>query len=197
MIRPSLPVALALLVALSSCSPTFRRGQDDPSINEAALSTGLDAADLDRALADWYDDFAKSPRILALPEEGRILAVLQINNDTSQYIAPQLDALISGFETRLVNDGFFRVVARDQLANNAILQERMHSTSDSVDPQTSVALGKEFGVHYVVYGKVSDNVEKTSDTKRVQYFLTLKVTAVETSETLYQQKVQITKQVED
>ncbi|MCB9896632.1 MAG: hypothetical protein H6825_01385 [Planctomycetes bacterium] len=193
-----LPSSVLLLACalLGACSPTFSRGRDDPSIDEAALSTKLDAADLDHALDSWYSDFLQNKKVAALPDDQRTIAVLQINNNTSEYIAPQLDALIESFETKLVNDGEFRVITRDQLASNALLNERMRSTSDQVDPETTVTLGKEFGVRYIVTGRVQDNTEKTSGKKRVQYFLFLQVTSVETSEVIYKNKVQITKQVE-
>lgn len=192
----ALLVWVSLLALVPACGPTFQRGSDDPSIDSAALSTSLDAADLEQALGEWYDTFLKSPRIQALPAEQRTIAMLQIGNDTSQYIAPQMQALIEAFETKVVNDGFFRVVTRDKIASSAILQEREKSFTDAVDPGTIAALGREFGVHYVVTGRISDNVEKTSSRKRVQYFLTLRVASVETSELVYQNQVQITKQVE-
>ena len=64
-------------------------------------------------------------------------------------------------------------------------------------PETIAALGKEYGIHYFINGRVGDTAEKTSDKRRVQYFLFLRVTEVSTKRIVFQEQVDdITKLME-
>lgn len=188
---------IALLSGLAACSsPTIQRGSDDPQIDEAALSTRLDRVDLDRALDQWYEQFRASKFALDVPADNRRLAVLEIDNDTSEFIGSALRNLIEAVETEIVNDGVFDVLSNDEIARDAIMQERLRSLGDTVDPETVAALGRELGVHYFVHGRVGETAEKTRDKKRIQYFLFLKVTEVATTRIVFQQSIPITKQIQ-
>lgn len=187
---------VACLLALACSGPTYTRGSEDPSIDEAALSTGLDRKDLGLALDQWFADFQQSRLVREIPADDRKIAILSIENDTSQHIASALQNLIEGFETRLVNDGVFEVVSNDTLVGDAIMKERLRDLGDDVDPATVAALGKEFGIHYFVHGRVGETAEKSQDIKRVQYYLFLKVTEVATNRRVFQEQVPITKQME-
>ena len=70
----------------------------------------------------------------------------------------------------------------------------MRASGDAVDPQTAAALGREYGIHYLVNGRVGDTPEKTDDVRRVQYYLFLRVTEVATLRIMHQTQVDITKQ---
>jgi hypothetical protein len=185
------------LLSLVACGgPTFTRGSDDASIDEAALSTKLDRADLNQALDSWAETFQASPFYLEVSKASRKIAVLGIENNSSEHIGSALQILTDGVETRLVNSGIFDVISRDTLVADAIMEERLRTLGDNVDPETVAALGKEFGIHYFVHGKVSDISEKTGDRRRVQYGMFLKVTEVATSRRVFQLEVPLTKQLD-
>lgn len=198
--RPFAAVLLLLLLLLAACSsPTYTRGSDDPSIDDAALSTRLDRRDLEQALDQWMVEFDGSNffrKAEDLPDGQRSLAILSIENQTSEHISGALGSLIRSFETQIINGGVFEVVANDEIAKNALIEERVRSLGETVDPETRAMLGKEFGVNYFVYGYVGDVAEKTQDKKRVQYFLFMTVTSVETGRKEFQYQVDITKQME-
>ncbi len=196
MIRIRLTLALLALTVLAACGPTFSRASDDPSIDEPAMSVRLDRADLDVALASWYEQFSDSGFVAEVPKNERKIAILSIENDTSEHIGSALRNLIEGMETKIVNDRVFQVVSNDDLVADAITQERLRDLGENVDATTIAALGKEFGIHYFVHGRVGETAEKVSDTRRVQYFLFLKVTEVATTQRVFQQQIPITKQVE-
>lgn len=186
----------ALALAGMACGATVTRGSVDPSIDEKALSTKLDRVDLEEALGKWYSEFDNSKFVLNVDQPDRKLAILHIDNDTSEHIESALQNLIESFETKMVNDGIFDVVSNDDIAANAIMKERLRGLGDNVDPGTVAALGKEFGVHYFVHGRVGETTEKLRDVKRVQYYLFLKVTEVATTKRVFQSQVPITKQIE-
>lgn len=186
-------VALLLLSLVCACGPTFERASDDPSIDEPAMSTKLDRADLELALQQWYEEFDASAFVGADDGSLRTISVLEVENRTSEHISSGLAALIQSVETRLVNSGDFAVVGNDELVKEAIAQQ--HQDNDLIDPATMAAVGKRLGVQYFVSGLVGDTTEKTDDTRRVQYYLFLKVTEVETLRIVFQSQIDITKQV--
>jgi len=185
-----------LLLPLVACSgPDYERGSDDPSIDERAMSTRLDRADLERALDEWYAAFEQSPFVTGLGAARPSISVLEITNETSEHISSALSALITSVETHLVNSNKLDVVANDELVKAAIAQELM--AGDEVDPDTMAEAGKRLGVHYFVHGSVGDTTEKTDDRRRVQYYLFLKVTEVETRRIVFQHQSDVTKQITD
>ncbi len=193
MTRRSIP-ALAVLALALGCDATFTRSADDPSIDEPALSTRFDRADLDRAVAEWWVGFRDSPFVSGLGLKRPSIAVLNIANDTSEHIGGALDNLLNMVETRLVNSEQFSVVDHTALTRDANLAERLRQLGDAVDPDTRVALGKEFGIAYFVNGRVGETAEKHGDVRRVQYYLFLRVTDVSTNLVKYQWQVDLTKQ---
>ena len=148
------------------------------------------------AMEQWYAAFNDSAFVKEIPQRERKIAILGIENDTSEHIGSALRNLIELVETHLVNDRVFQVVSNDTIVADAIAQERIRDLGESVDPETVAMLGKEFGIHYFVHGRVGETAEKTRDTRRIQYFLFLKVTEVATTQRVFQLQIPITKQVE-
>ena len=183
------------LFLLVGCSgPTFSRDGENPDIDKGAMSTGLDREDLQKSLDEWYEDFADSRFVKeASPSDRTSISVLHIENNTSERISGALSSLITSVETKLVNTGVFSVVANDQVAKDAIYKEL--AAGDAVDPTSMAAAGKRLGVKYFIYGDVGDTAEKTSDRRRVQYYLFLKVVEVETNVIVFQQQIDRTKQI--
>lgn len=186
-------LASLVIITVIGCDPTFQRGTDDSSIDQAAMSTRLDRVDLEKALDDWYGQFGSSKFLDQSGDGSKTLAVLRIDNDTSEHISSALTTLISSVETRIVNDGDFRVVTNDQIAKNAIAAEMQRI--DEVDQSTMADLGMQLGVQYFISGRVGDSAEKTADARRVQYFLFLRVTEVQTGRVMFQSQIDITKQI--
>ncbi len=193
----AIPALLALLVLMPGCrGPTFTRGSDDPAIDEPALSTRLDKVDLDLALGQWNQGFEAGEFVSGLAQRKPRIAILRIANDSSEHIEGALDNLLGAAETRLVQSGLWNVVDNSRLMADAVIAERLRDLGDAVDDETAAALGKEFGIEYFVNGRVGDTAEKVHDTRRVQYFLFLRVTEVATKRIVYQARVDITKQAE-
>lgn len=192
-----LGLALAAAGGLAGCGPTFTRGSDEPEIDEPAMSVGLDRKDLDLALEQWVTGFEASPFVVTLPRDKPSIAILKISNDTSEHVGGMLDNLLSAAETKLVDSGAWTVIDNARLSTDANMAERLRQLGDTVDPETRVALGKEYGIHYFINGRVGESNEEVEDTRRVQYFLFLRVTDVATNQIRYQKQIDITKQVED
>ncbi len=195
--NPTPALVATLMLCLTACSsPEYSRGSDDPSIDLPAMSTRLDRADLELALGHWMEGFANSEFVRDVRDETPNIAILRIANDTSEHISSALDNLLNSVETRLVADGGFNVIDNSKLTADALMAERLRDLGDSVDDKTVAALGKEYGIHYFINGRVGDTAEKTNDARRVQYFLFMRVTDVATRRIVFQDEVAVTKKVE-
>lgn len=191
-------VLLAASLLVTACrrpQPTYVRGDDHPGIDDPAMSTGLDRRDLDRLLNEnmasmtssrWFNQAAG-----ASYDNQSTVAVMPFENMTTEYIEPQLHALIGAVETELVNSGRFAVIA--QPLREQLLQELRLQQGAEFDQSRAVAVGRQLGVHYFVTGRVVDNSERTATARRVQYFMFMQAISVETGQIVWQNRADLTK----
>src|SRR5688572_16571990 len=83
--------ALSLSLAGSSlgCAHSTRavRGDDEPGLDHAAMSTGLDRRDLQRMLNENMEKMRTSPVVQRWASENRpAVSVLPMKNETSEHI---------------------------------------------------------------------------------------------------------------
>lgn len=190
-------LAACALLTFTACSapvPTYVRGSDMPGLDEPAMSTRLDRRDLEQLLNENLYSFLNSrfyARQAVSTAEPPTLAIMPMENWTTEHVDPQLHALIGMMETQLVNTGNFRVVAaalRDQILDELYLQQ-----GQEFDASRALPLGRQLGVHYFVTGRVVDNSERTANARRVQYFMFMQCISVETGEIVWQNQADITK----
>lgn len=191
----ALPVlALLVLAPVVGCSsgPRAVRGTDEAGLDDAAMSTGLDRKDLQRMMQENMQTMRKSAVVQRWMQEDRPpVAVLPIQNETSEHIDSALNALLSDIETELINWGAVRVVS---LQNQPQMLEQIRTQYTDGFDQTKIAhWGKQIGSRYFVTGKVYTTDERVEDQRRVQYYLFLQVMSVETGEILFQNKTNTTK----
>lgn len=191
-------ILLAFSVLATACrrpQPTYVRGDDHPGIDDPAMSTGLDRRDLDRLLNEnmasmtstrWFNQAAG-----ASFDRQPTVAVMPFENMTTEYIEPQLHALIGGVETELVNSGRFAVIAAP--LREQIMQELRLQQGAEFDQSRAVSVGRQLGVQYFVTGRVVDNSERTATARRVQYFMFMQAISVETGQIVWQNRADLTK----
>ncbi len=188
--RGTLVVALMavslLLGSTLGCAPTVSRGgagTKNPGLDEAALSTGLDKADLDylveENLGALFDSNFWQRAILDKPDDQPLVTIFPIRNDTSEHLDDQLDTLLGSIETFLVNSGSVGVVSRERQAE--MMREVRYQQSGDIDPESAARIGRQLGAKYYFTGKVGAVDERLKKTRRVQYSLFLQVIEVDTS----------------
>lgn len=198
--RARCPVALSalplLLLACSGPQPTYVRGDDVIGLDEPAMSTGLDRRDLETLLAEnmshmtnspWYSDVGQ------LRGDQPTVAILPMENWTTEHIEPQLHALLGMVETDLVNSNRFTVIAAS--LRDTILEELRLQQGEEFDTARAVEVGRQLGVHYFVTGRVVDNTERTAAARRVQYFMVMQAVSVETGAIVWQNQAELTKAI--
>ena len=190
-------VAIAAIGMALACGgydeATYVRGDEVEGLDEPAMSTGLDKKDLEALFDDNIDLMLKSPfyREVTTDSEPHSIAIFPIKNETTEHVGPQLQALLSKFETTLVNDRKLDVIDHERQA--ALIRELKIQQSDLYDKERAVEVGRRLGVDYFVTGKVYDSAERTSDVRRVQYFLFMQVISVETGRIEWQEESNVTK----
>ncbi len=188
---PVMRVVAALSVLLLSlnalgCAPVVTRGGEGTAntrLDDAALSTGLDKADLDylveQNLAAFFESGFWKNTILANPDAQPLFTIFPIRNDTSEHLGDQMNTLLSAIETSLVSSGLVGVVSRERQAQ--MIQEVRRQDGDPYDMATAANLGRQLGAKYYVTGKLGAVDERLKKVRRVQYSLFLQVIEVENS----------------
>ncbi|MDB4942439.1 MAG: Lipoprotein [Labilithrix sp.] len=193
---PALAATFALATSSVACGGhEVVRGSNDPSVDNNALSTGLDKEDIQHALNETLNNLRAAP----VMNEWRStnpppnVAIFPFQNSTSEHIDSMLDALLGEAETWLVESGTVQVISRER--QNQMVREVEHQQQPVFNPAHAAQYGKQLGAKYFITGKVSGNDERNQDMRRVQYFLFLQVIDVETSAIRWQRKTYITKAV--
>lgn len=173
----------------------YVRGAHDPSIDNAAMSTGLDKDDVQRALHTLLDHMRTAPIMDRWRSNGgnSKVAIAPFKNETSEHIDSQLQALLGETETWLVNSGTVTMISQERQLD--MIRETERTQHPVFDHSQIPRYGRQLGVSYYVTGKVQAADERTRDARRVQYWLFMQVIEVETSAVRWEQKAEITKMV--
>ena len=188
---------VAASMALTACGkPQYVRDTEEPRIDDYTMSLRLDREDLNRL----YDENAKklmSSKIVnqwdreAATGTAPVVAIFPMRNETSEHIEQGLDALLSKFETDLVNGSAVDVVSHENQPD--LIAEVKRQQSEAYDPARLAEYGRQLGAQYFVTGKVYDVAEQVKGEKRVQYFMFVQVIEVATGAIKFQNESAITK----
>ncbi len=182
-------------IALSACAKQYIRGANDPSIDNPALSTGLDKDDIQRMLAEDMNNLRASS-VMQMWQNHRgqdTVAIFPFQNETSEHIESQLQTVLSEAETYLVESGAVTVISRER--QNQMIAEVEGTRHAAFNPAHVAQYGRQLGAKYMITGKVQAADERTEGLRRVQYFFYMQVIEVETSAIRWQHKAYITKAV--
>lgn len=191
-------LSLAVLtVSVSACGkPQYVRDTQEPRLDEYTMSLRFDRKDLDRL----YQENAKSLFSSSVVHDWNrqattgtkaVVAVFPMRNETSEHIENGLDALLSKFETDLVNKAAVDVVSYENQPD--LIAEIKRQQSTAYDPKRLAQYGRQLGAQYFVTGKVYDVAERVRDERRVQYFMFVQVIDVATGAIKFQNESKITK----
>lgn len=191
--RNTLAACLALATVTACGGKEYVRDSQDPSIDNAAMSTGLDKDDIQRMLSENLNNLRAAP-IMTQWRADRAqdtVSIFPFLNQTSEHIDSQLDAILSEAEQWLVDAQVVTMVSREQ--QNRMIAEVEGQQHPVFNPAHIAQYGKQLGVKYYLTGKVQTSDERTRGERRVQYFLFMQVIEVETSAIRWQHKAYVTK----
>lgn len=195
--RAAFVVALVAL-ALPACKPKAIRGgegTENPDLDDAAMSTGLDRKDLDDLMKKNMASLMASPLWAQFRTGGKqpVLAIWPVKNDTTEHLDDQMLTLLSDMETELINSGVVAVVTRER-QSEMIAEANLQQTPD-FNPALAAQIGRQVGAQYFVTGKLQAVDERINKERRVQYTLFMQVVEVETSLVKFQTKSERSKAI--
>jgi len=108
-----------------------------------------------------------------------VALVAKIKNKTTELF--DTESITDSIQTKLLQSGKFRFV--DMTAVEQVKKQlNYQQESGLVDPAKAVALGKQTGAQYMLYGNLSSIQKRNDDKKDVYYKFTMKVLNLETAE---------------
>jgi PBP1b-binding outer membrane lipoprotein LpoB len=189
-------LCVALTGAVGCSKPKAVRGSDTPGLDHAAMGTGLDRRDLSQMMRENLEKMKGSNAYRVWAGEDRPpVSVLPIQNETSEHIDSALGALISEIETELINTAPVRVVSMESQKQLMEEIQRQQHSQGAFDTAQVSSWGKQLGARYVITGKVYATDERSTNARRVQYYLFIRILSVETGEVLFQNQAAVTKAI--
>lgn len=166
-------VTAALVV--SGCASKVDYG--DATARET-VNTDFGSTDLQMIAAKMVDDMLVFPPIVQMTATRRPVAFVDtIKNKTTEHI--DMESITDTIQSKLINSGKFRFV--DMTVVERVRQQLDYqSDSGLVDPSTAVAMGKQIGAEFMLYGNMSSIVKRDGSTKDVYYKFTLKLMNLQT-----------------
>ena len=187
-------ILFAGAIIATACKPQYVRGSEKEDLDDPAMSMRLDRKDLNRL----YDKNIKKLMGSSIIKEWErtaaqgtapVVAIFPMRNETGEDLA--LDALLSKFETDLVNQSAADIVSHENQAE--LIAEIKRQQSDAYNPRRLASYGKQLGAQYFVTGKVYGVREQVKKEKRQQYFMFVQVLNVETGAIEFQNEAGLTK----
>jgi uncharacterized protein (TIGR02722 family) len=187
-------LAVLTLALVPGCGgKEYVRDSTDKTIDNNAMSTGLDKDDIQRMLSENLNNLRNAP-IMDLWRSHRgadTVAIFAFQNETSEHIDSQLSTILSETETWMVESGVVTMISRER-QNQMIAEVEGHQNA-VFNPAHIAQYGKQLGAKYFITGKVSASDERSDDARRVQYFFFMQVLEIETGAIRWQHKAYITK----
>ena len=193
-----LVAALAAASASAGCKPKAIRGgegTENPNLDNAAMSTGLDRVDLQDLMKKNLANLQAAPIWQQWRGSGKqpVIAIWPIKNDTTEHLDDQMLTLLSDIETELLNSNVVAVVSRER-QEETIREANLQQTAD-FNPSMAAQIGQQIGAQYFITGKLQAVDERINKERRVQYTLFLQVIEVETSLVRFQTKSERSKAI--
>ncbi|PCI56659.1 MAG: penicillin-binding protein activator LpoB [Gammaproteobacteria bacterium] len=164
-------VSLAL-IALGGCTnKSVIRYGDATAVETTDINFG--STDLQTVAGQMTDSLLLSPVVGTLTANTRpILFVESIKNKTSEHI--DTESITDSISTKLLRSGKFRFV---DMARVAAVQDQLdyQQNSGMVDDSKAIAIGKQVGAQYMLYGNLASIVKSNKDKSDVYYKFTLRL----------------------
>jgi hypothetical protein len=191
-------LAAAVCAVSVGCKPKAIRGgegTENPNLDNAAMSTGLDKVDLQDLMKKNLANLQGAPIWQQWRTAGKqpVIAIWPIKNDTTEHLDDQMLTLLSDIETELLNSNVVAVVSRERQAET-IREANLQQTAD-FNPAMAAQIGQQIGAQYFITGKLQAVDERINKERRVQYTLFLQVIEVETSLVRFQTKSERSKAI--
>lgn len=161
-------------LSLAACSSV----QYGDATATETVNTDFGSTDLQSIAAKMVDDLLAFPPVVRMTATRRpVMFVDTIKNKTTEHI--DTESITDTIQSKLINSGTFRFVDMTAIAQ-VEQQLNYQQNSGNVDQGKAVAVGRQIGAEFMLYGNMSSIVKKSGSTKDVYYKFTLKMVNLET-----------------
>ena len=173
-INIKLIVLISLMLGLTACTSTK---YGDAQLTEV-VNADFGSTDLQSIATKMVDDLLVFPPIVQMIAKSRpVVFVDTVKNKTTEHI--DIGSITDSIQSKLLQSGKFRFV--DMTAVKQVKDQlNYQQTSGMVDDQKAVAVGRQVGAQFMLYGNLSSIIKRDGSTKDVYYKFTLKLTNIET-----------------
>lgn len=181
-------VSMASL-GLAACGSTKVQYANPNEVN--TTSVDFNQTDLQTVASGMVQSLLTFKPIVELTAQHRpVVFVDQLRNMTDEHI--DMGAIDDTVSTKLIQSGKFRFV--DMKAVNAVkTQLNYQKDSGLVDPSSAVNIGHQIGAQFMLYGTLTNMVQRSSKVTDVYYLMTMKLMNLETGIIEWQGQKQIRK----
>lgn len=161
-------------LSLAACT-TVKYG--DATATET-VNTDFGSTDLQSIAAKMVDDLLAFPPVVRMTQARRpVMFVDTVKNKTTEHI--DTESITDSIQSKLINSGTFRFV--DMTAVEQVQKQlNYQQNSGMVDQAKAVAVGRQIGAEFMLYGNMSSIEKRDGSTKDVYYKFTLKMVNLET-----------------
>jgi len=178
-----------VLFSITNCVSKVDYG--DAAATET-VNTDFGSTDLQLTAEKMVDSLLSFPPIIDITSKRRpVMFVDTIKNKTTEHI--DTESITDTIQTKILRSGKFRFVDMTKVeeVRNQLDYQR---NSGMVNQQTAVALGRQIGAEYMLYGNLSSIIKKGNNVKDVYYKFTMKVMHLESGIVEWQDEKEIRKQ---
>lgn len=174
---------------ISNCANKVSYGD---ATETETVSTEFGSTDLQLNAEKMVDSLLSFPPIVDITSKRRpVMFVDSVKNKTSEHI--DTESITDTIQTKVLRSGKFRFV--DMTKVEAVRKQLDYQQSSGfVNQETAVALGRQIGAEYMLYGNLSSIVKRGGNVKDVYYKFTMKLMHLESGIVEWQDEKEIRKQ---
>jgi uncharacterized protein (TIGR02722 family) len=178
------------VLALSGCGNPTVSYTDPNAVNTTSIN--YSSTDLQTITSKMVDELTSSPLVARITANNNrpIIFIGGMKNNSDQQIDTK--ALTDAMSTRLIQSDKFQFVDMSQV-DAVKAQYQYQQQSGMVDPQQAVAMGKQVGARYDLYGDIASINQRNSDQQSLYIQVTMKLLDIQTGLIVWQGEKQISK----
>ena len=185
----NLSAIVCATLSITACSSSKVQYTNPNEVNTTSID--FNQTDLQQVASGMVQSLLTFQPIVELTAQHRpVVFVDHLKNMTDEHI--DMGAINDTITTKLIQSGKFRFV--DMAAVAAVTKQLDYQKgSGLVDPSSAINVGHQIGAQFMLYGNITNMVQKTSKVTDVYFLMTMKLMNLETGIIEWQGQKQISK----
>lgn len=185
----NLSAIVCATLSITACSSSKVQYTNPNEVNTTTID--FNQTDLQQVASGMVQSLLTFPPVVELTSQHRpVVFVDHLKNMTDEHI--DMGAINDTISTKLIQSGKFRFVDMDAVA---AVTKQLDYQKDSglVDPSSAINVGHQIGAQFMLYGTLTNMVQKTQKVTDVYFLMTMKLMNLETGIIEWQGQKQIRK----